>query len=126
MARYADVVVEHLESPHNRRGLPGADAVGRAGGPSGPRVEIHLKLSQNTVVEASFEAAGCGVTIACCSRLTEWIEGRSLRECLAIDGAALSRELGQLPGDKQHCAELAVAGLRDALGQIERAREMNS
>ena len=116
MGRFADVVVEHLQSPYHRRRLAAANAIGRSGSPSsGPRVELFLKIVGNNVAEASFEAAGCGVTIAASSYLTEWIEGRDVAACLAIDGALLSRELGGLPGDKQYCAELAVAALRDAL-----------
>jgi NifU-like protein involved in Fe-S cluster formation len=108
--------MDHFESPRNAGALQPPRAMGEAALPGGaPRVKLYCRLEGDVVRRASFEAAGCGVTIACCSVLTELIEGRPINECLAITAEQVETALDGLPYEKRFCANLAVAALHRAL-----------
>jgi nitrogen fixation NifU-like protein len=47
--------------------------------------------------------------------LTELITGKTVREALRIDDSGIKAMLGGLPAEHEHCAELAVDTLHDAL-----------
>jgi nitrogen fixation NifU-like protein len=116
MARYSDTLMDHFDSPRNAGVLESPRVMGEAVVPGGaPRVKLYCQLDGKLVRRASFEAAGCGVTIACCSMLTELVEGRSIPECLAITAEQVEAALDGLPFEKRFCANLAVEALHRAL-----------
>jgi len=86
----------------------------------GPFVTVYLLLNGDLVAEAWFETWGCPVSIACGTWLTHWAEGRSLDQVSMIEPDDLVRVLGGVPLGKEHCPELAVGALQDA---VHRARE---
>jgi NifU-like protein involved in Fe-S cluster formation len=67
------------------------------------------------VRRAAYEAAGCGVTIACCSMLTELVAGRTVAECLTITTGQVEAALDGLPFEKRFCAGLVIEALQRAL-----------
>jgi NifU-like protein involved in Fe-S cluster formation len=76
---------------------------------------VYLKAAERRVVRASFEAEGCGVTVAAASLLTELIIGRTLAECRTISAETLQDALGGLPPHKHYCAWVVVEALHQAL-----------
>lgn len=120
MSRYNDIVMEHFSDPYHRGTMDAPDAVGvahlRAG--SGPFVQLFLRIDQQTVGEAMFQARGCGFTIAAMSVLTEMIEGQPTERCRQITREAIDQELGGLPREKAFCAGLAHLALHNALDQL--------
>jgi NifU-like protein involved in Fe-S cluster formation len=80
-----------------------------------PVVTRHLRIDGNRVADATFEAEGCGVTIACGSALTELVRGRNLADCRQINPDDLSQALDGLPSGKEYCAQVAIRALKDAL-----------
>ena len=85
-----------------------------------PFVTIFLQIREGKVGKAAFKAIGCGVTMACCSVLTEMVVGQSPDQCSSLTAADIIDSLEGLPLDKHFCAELAVESLRRA---VERLRE---
>ena len=109
-------IFEHASAPQNRRTMERPSTIGRANlGGRPPEVVIYLKLEGNRVVDASFEAHGCGYTIACCSALTELIKNKTTQECLSLQATEICAEIGELPRERQFCATLAVEALQAAL-----------
>jgi NifU-like protein involved in Fe-S cluster formation len=99
------------------------DAVGMASlHGQAPYVTVFLKMAQDVVERATFQAFGCGVTIACCSALTELVSGRTMAQCRALSAGDVVQALDGVPPDKQFCAELVVRALRQALDDWERKR----
>jgi NifU-like protein involved in Fe-S cluster formation len=96
-----------MECPH----LVGRGSLG--GYP--PNVTLYLRIEGDCIEDATFEAAGCGVTIACGSMLTELVRGRSLVECRQITADELWQALDGAPMGKEYCADVAISALRDAL-----------
>jgi NifU-like protein involved in Fe-S cluster formation len=116
MSDFSEKLMEHFHEPSNRRSLENPDLVGK-GSMNGhaPFVTLHLRISADKVSEAAFDAAGCGVTIACGSILTELVMGRDHAECSRLTSHQLSIALHGVPTGKEYCADVAIAALRDAI-----------
>src|SRR5262245_39726253 len=117
MSRFSAKLMEHFSAPRNSGRLDAPDRVGLSGSPNGgPFTGLELRVSDGVITAAGFQAHGCGPAIACGSALTELVIGRSLDGAAALTPAELVAALDGLPDDKRHCAEAAIAALRDALG----------
>jgi NifU-like protein involved in Fe-S cluster formation len=117
MPRYSETLMDHFESPRNRGVLEPPCAVAEASLPGGaPRVRLYCRVEGGLVRRATYEAAGCGVTIACCSVLTELILDRSVADCLTITAQQVEAALDGLPFEKRFCSGLAIEALHRTLG----------
>jgi NifU-like protein involved in Fe-S cluster formation len=116
MSHFSDTLMEHFQTPTNRGAMESAHLVGK-GNLNGypPSVSLYLRMAQDRVLEATFEAEGCGVTIACGSILTELVRGRTLDECASITAQQIAHALDGIPAGKEYCAEVAVRALQDAI-----------
>jgi tRNA-specific 2-thiouridylase len=116
----------HLEHPRGRGHTPEHAFTGAAGGAAcGDLVRISLALDPDSpeadIVEAGFDASGCGAAIAAGSAVVELIAGISLLQAARIGAQDVADELGGLSPAKRHAAELAADALHRALGQVARA-----
>jgi NifU-like protein involved in Fe-S cluster formation len=108
--------MEHFQSSANRCTMECADAVGRGsldGHP--PFVTVYLRIDRERVADATFEAEGCGVTIACGSMLTELVHARKLADCRQITIETLAQALDGIPAGKEYCAAVAISALHNAI-----------
>jgi NifU-like protein involved in Fe-S cluster formation len=81
MSRFSDTLMQHFQFPTNRGAVECPDLVGKGSLDCYPPfLTLYLRIDSNRVVDAAFEAEGCGVTIACGSALTELTRGRSIAE----------------------------------------------
>ena len=109
-----------IAQPLNLGEMENADAVGTVGSPDcGDMLRMWIKFrdegGKKVIDRASFQTFGCETAIAVASLATQLIQGKTPEEALAMDGAALSAELGPLPPMKIHCAQLVEGALRHAL-----------
>jgi len=92
-------------------------------------VRFHLRVREGRVVEARFQAYGCGPTIAAASAATEVATACGLEELLELSAARVEAAVGGLPDARRHAAEVAVLGLRaaarDALDRSRTRSEPN-
>jgi len=92
-------------------------------------VRFHLRVREGRVVEARFQAYGCGPTIAAASAATEVAAGCRLEELLGLTAAHIESAVGGLPDARRHAAEVATLGLRaaarDALDRTRTRSEPN-
>jgi tRNA-specific 2-thiouridylase len=113
----AEAFAEHLEFPRGRGHAPPASFSGSAGGAAcGDLVRIDLAVAGDRVVDAGFEASGCGAAVASASAAVELVRGARLLDAARIGAGAVSEELGGLSPGKLHAAELAADALHVALG----------
>ena len=119
MPRFSAELVEHFRSPRNAGEMADATVIGSAArGGNAPRVAVYLKVDNDLVTRASFTTFGCGVTIACCSAVTELATGRTVAECAEITEQSVVEALRGIPADKKFCAGLVVSALHDAIAKL--------
>ncbi len=124
---YSPVVMDHFHSPRNVGDLPDADGVGNAGNPiSGNTIALYLKIADGTVTDAKFRTFGCAASIAASSMVTEWVIGRTAEEAAIIENHTIADALGGLPPTKMHCSAMAADGVRAAIEDYRRRREVNA
>lgn len=124
MSRFSDALMEHFQSPTNRGAIDRPDSVGKGsldGYP--PYITLYLCIDRDRITEATFEAAGYGVTIACGSVLTQLVLGRNLTECRQITVHDLAEALDGLPTGKEYCAEVTIRALQDAVERRAESQE---
>jgi hypothetical protein len=83
-----------------------------------------VRHSLGRVVEARFQAYGCGPTIAAASAATEVAAGTSLADLLEMPAGRVEAAVGGLPEARRHAALVAAlaarAAARDALSRWTR------
>src|SRR3954469_21923977 len=113
---------EHLEHPTGRGREPDGAHAGAAGGAlCGDLVTIRLTVEGDRVVDAGFDAHGCGAAQAAGSAAVHLVRGERLLDAARIGSAAIAAELGGLSTGKLHAADLASDALHQALGAAARA-----
>lgn len=113
---------EHLEHPCGRGHEPAGGHAGAAGGAAcGDLVSVRVAVTGDRVVDAGFEASGCGATIAAGSAAVALTRDRPLLAAARVGAGAIAGELGGLSPGKLHAAELAADALHRALGAAARA-----
>ncbi len=130
---YQEVILDHNKRPRNRRAL--ADATCQAEGYNplcGDKVKIYARLEGNRIADVSFEGAGCAISTASASILTETLKGKTLDEANALFERFHDLVTGKGAGDtalgklavfsgvsefpvRVKCATLAWHTLRNAL-----------
>ncbi|REJ69536.1 MAG: iron-sulfur cluster assembly scaffold protein [Planctomycetota bacterium] len=125
MAAFSVALMDHFESPRNAGKIESPTHLGRASCKGrAPYIDLFLVLEDGRIVDAKFLAFGCGVTIACCSALTEAIIGKTDVASLGLTADDLIGALGGLPPNKRFCARQTISALHDALShEVPRQHE---
>ncbi len=138
---YQEVILDHYRKPRNFAVLETATQQARGHNPlCGDRVSVYLSVDGGVVKDVSFQGAGCAISTASASLMTEAVKGRSVDEIRALfhrfhemmtgeeDEAGDLGKLEALSGVRQipirvKCATLAWHTLKAALeqGVAERA-----
>lgn len=112
---YRTVVLGHHRQPHNQGPL--ADATHQALGHNvlcGDRIDLRLKIVDEHIEAARFEAEAGALTIACASMLTQAVQG--LHRQAALAWASHARSTLEAPADTPLPDDLgdlaALAGVR--------------
>lgn len=119
---YSREVTEEFRHPSNIERMRNADGEGAGDGICGDSMEIYIKVKDGTVERCTFFTDGCGVTIACGSRLTRLVTGMALDDAKAIKPSDLVSLLRGLPEEHIHCASLTVIALKNAIRNYESRR----
>lgn len=113
--QYSPALIDHFRNPRNAGIMRSPDGVGEGEYKECmDLVRFHLRVRDGQVVEARFQAYGCGPTIAAASAATEVAAGCGLEELLALPAERVEAAVGGLPEPRRHAAEVAVLGLRAA------------
>lgn len=130
---YQEVIVDHSKRPRNFRCLQDANRDADGYNPlCGDKVKVYVKLEGERVSDISFQGAGCAISTASASLLTESLKGKTRAEAeamfekfhaLVTEGGPPAAELGKLAvfsGVSKYparvkCATLVWHALRAAL-----------
>ncbi len=130
---YQEIILDHSKKPRNFGHLEGATTHSEGYNPlCGDRLTLELKLEGDVVKEARFVGAGCAISVASASLMTETLRGKTRAEAeklfeqfheLLTSDAAKPEDLGKLAvfsGVREYparvkCATLAWHTLKAAL-----------
>jgi nitrogen fixation NifU-like protein len=140
---YQEVILDHSKRPRNFHGMPGANRKAVGHNPlCGDRATVYLQLEGDVVKDASFEGAGCSISTASASMMTDALKGRTVAEAMRLferfhelvtsdpsKAAEASAELGKLGvfagvhefPMRVKCASLAWHTMKAALEGGEKA-----
>jgi nitrogen fixation NifU-like protein len=140
---YQEVILDHSKRPRNFHGMPGANRKAVGHNPlCGDRATVYLQVEGDVVKDASFEGAGCSISTASASMMTDALKGRTVAEVLRLferfhelvtsdpsKAAEASAELGKLGvfagvhefPMRVKCASLAWHTMKAALEGGEKA-----
>jgi nitrogen fixation protein NifU and related proteins len=131
---YQETILDHSKRPRNHRPLEDANRKAEGYNPlCGDKLKLYLKMEGDIVRDASFEGAGCAISTASASLMTESLKGKTREEAMKLvdkfhdlltTDTPASRDLGKLVvfcGVRDYparvkCATLAWHTLKSALG----------
>ena len=114
---YQEVILDHSKKPRNFRELPNASRVAKGHNPlCGDRITLQLVVDENGVIQdVGFQGAGCAISTASASMMTEVLKGKSEKDVEALFTAFHDLATGKVDtADAERLGKLAVfAGVRD-------------
>ncbi|HSU81785.1 MAG TPA: SUF system NifU family Fe-S cluster assembly protein [Thermoanaerobaculia bacterium] len=82
---YQEVILDHNRRPRNFGPLPAANRRAEGHNPlCGDRVTVYLEVEGGRIRDVSFEGAGCAISTASASLMTEALKGLSLEEARTL------------------------------------------
>jgi nitrogen fixation NifU-like protein len=114
---YQATILDHNKQPRNFRRPADADREAQGYNPlCGDRVTVYVTLDGDKIADVAFQGAGCAISTASASLMTQAVKGKPLAEALALfEGfhALVTGDPTQEP-DVSRVGKLAVfAGVRE-------------
>jgi nitrogen fixation NifU-like protein len=82
---YQEVILDHNRRPRNFHALAGASHSAEGYNPlCGDRLTLYLDVEADVITDAAFEGAGCAISKASASLMTDAIKGRTVAEARAL------------------------------------------
>ena len=82
---YQEVILDHSKRPRNHRAMPEADRKAEGYNPlCGDRETVFLDLEGDVLKDVSFQGAGCAISTASASMMTESVKGKTRAEADAL------------------------------------------
>jgi len=82
---YQEVILDHTKRPRNFREMENASCKADGYNPlCGDKVTIYLKMEDDKVSDISFKGAGCAISTASASIMTESLKGKTRAEVEAL------------------------------------------
>jgi nitrogen fixation protein NifU and related proteins len=82
---YQELIIDHSKRPRNFRALEAADCKSEGYNPlCGDKVTVFLELEHDRVKNVSFQGAGCAISTASASVMTESVKGKTVAEAEAL------------------------------------------
>jgi len=117
---YQELIIDHGTHPRNFCVLENANGKAEGFNPlCGDKVQLYLKIENQKIEKASFTGAGCAISMASASLMTEALIGKTTQEALVLSAlfkslltidSAESAELGKL---------LALAGVKSFPARVK-------
>lgn len=82
---YQEIILDHSKRPRNFHKMD--DATRKAEGYNplcGDRLKLYVKMNGGVVEDASFEGAGCAISTASASLMTESLKGKTQEEAMVL------------------------------------------
>ncbi len=105
---YQDLILDHGRNPRNKRAIPGAREARGHNPLCGDQITVYVVVEGGVVKDVSFDGAGCAISTAAASMMTQVLKGKTREEAEhlfhayhavvtgKVDLAEASDELGKL------------------------------
>jgi nitrogen fixation NifU-like protein len=117
-----EFLLDHYQNPRNHGAIDPADVTMPGGNPGcGDVVTVYLKVDDagDHIEHMTFEGAGCTISQAAASILTEMVQGKPLAEIDEMDFNDMIDLLGrEVVSTRPRCATLALGTLKAAVTQF--------
>ena len=82
---YQEVILDHSKRPRNLHGMPEANRHAVGHNPlCGDRATVYLRVEGDVVRDVSFEGAGCSISTASASMMTDALKGKTVAEAMRL------------------------------------------
>ena len=82
---YQELILDHNKSPRNRRKLDGPHTRAEGFNPlCGDHGTVFVQVEDGMVKDVSFEGAGCAISTASASLMTQSLKGKTVKEAKAL------------------------------------------
>ncbi len=108
---YQETILDHNRTPRNFRVLPNADSRAVGHNPlCGDEITVFVTLDGDRIQDVAFQGAGCAISKASASMMTEAVKGRTLAEAEALfeDFHRMVTESPDSLPDVDHLGKLAA------------------
>lgn len=117
MSLYHDIILDHYRNPRNHGALKKATHGDDAKNPTcGDELHMDILVENDTIVEVGFTGAGCAISQASASLLTEHVKGKLVSEALGLSPEDILKLLGvTLSPNRLKCGLLSLETMKKAL-----------
>ncbi len=106
---YQEVILDHNKNPRNFGVLEGANRKAEGNNPlCGDRLTVYVRLDGDRIQEIAFKGAGCAISTASASIMTEALKGKKLDEAQSLFQAFHNLVTGQGSPGLESLGKLAV------------------
>ncbi len=82
---YQQMIIDHGRHPRNFGQLKNATSIKEGFNPlCGDKIVLYLQIENDKISSAQFEGAGCAISVASASLMTETLKGKTLEEARTI------------------------------------------
>jgi nitrogen fixation NifU-like protein len=82
---YQEVILDHSKKPHHFREMPEASHQANGHNPlCGDRVTVYLHVEGDVIEDVTFQGAGCSISTASASMMTDALRGKTIVEANAL------------------------------------------
>ncbi len=82
---YQEVILDHYRRPRNFSVLETANQEAKGHNPlCGDRIHVYLEIERGVVKEVSFQGAGCAISTASASMMTEAVKGKGCDDTMQL------------------------------------------
>lgn len=122
-ALYQEVIIDHGRHPRNFKKLEHPSCTQEGYNRlCGDRLTLYLRIADNRIIDASFEGAGCAISMAASSLMTERIKNMPVTEARQLFNAFQNLVTQSEPPDniREYLGKLTVlGGVRDFPARIK-------
>jgi nitrogen fixation NifU-like protein len=112
---YREVILDHNRRPRNFGELADADRVIEGVNPlCGDKMTLYLKIANGKIHDVKFKGAGCAISVASSSLMTERVKGATIEDSLALFDKVHDLLTGTAGASLEELDKLAaLAGVRE-------------
>jgi len=113
--KYSDEVLKNWLDPQYMGEISCPEGYAKLTGSCGDEMAFFLRVRDGKITDVKFSTDGCITSIAAGNAGAELISGRMIDEALMLKASDILTVLHGLPPEDEHCAQLAMDVIKEAL-----------